>query len=315
MLHLNRIQFNLQVLSFVLNEVSYNCEKTVTLNKKHSLFIKTTENISIMKKVLLLYCLTVLFTNCHEKEKEEQKINQKSDSLWTYSDRQEYSLRNIDSTNWDMELLMVDIEGNKRYSWPTKPAISGFPSPVAKYGTKIGQSGVGTFLGGLEFEMEGKLLRGTIVGYQRDKYREVADPNDLYAIKFNLLWVVEDLGYENGAKTVVSRNYPHYLSTGKQKTRIGNIDWVQMTLADGSNFAIINQRYFDLEFGKTIIITPLKDGSLRFHQSNASISSLGDDFDDEIFNEKAKLFYEKLKSDKVLAQLLKNKNIIEQDLN
>ena len=260
-------------------------------------------------------CFTVLFANCHKKEKKEQKINQKSDSLWTFSDREAYSLRNIDSTNWDMEMLIADIEGNTRYSWPTKPAISDFPSPVAKYGTKIGQSGVGTFLGGLELEMEGKLLRGVIVGYRRDKYREVINPDDLYEIRFNLLWVVEDLGYGNGAKTVVSRNYPHYLSTGKQKTRLGNIDWVQMTMADGSNFAIINQRYFDLEFGKTIIITPLKDGSLRFHQSNESISSLGDDFDEEIFDEKAKLFYEKLKTDKVLAQLLKNKNIIEQDLN
>ena len=268
-----------------------------------------------MKKTLILLCLTVLFTNCHNNEKKEQKINQAFDSLWAYSDRKAYSLRNVDSTNWDMEMLLADIESNKKYSWPTKPAISSFPSPVAKYGSKIGDTGVGTFLGGLELEIEGKLLRGVVVGYQRDKYRKVIDPNDLYGIKFNLLWVVEDLSYENGSNTVVSRNYPHYLSTGKQKTKLGNIDWIQMTLADGSNFAIINQRYFDLEFGKTIIIIPIKDGSLRFYQTNESISSLGKDFDEEIFSKKTKPFYDKLKSNKDLIQSLKNNNIIEQELN
>ncbi|WP_142784055.1 hypothetical protein [Changchengzhania lutea] len=267
-----------------------------------------------MKKVLLLLCLTILFTNCQNKERKEQKINYVSDSIWTYSDRKVYSMRNIDSTDWDMEMLLADIESVKQNKWPTKPALSNFPSAVAKYGTKVGATGVGTFLGGLELEMEGKLLKGVIVGYQRDKYREVIDQNDLYGIKFNLLWVTVDLNYENGSNSVVSRNYPHYLSTGKQKTNQGNIDWVQMTLADGSNFAIINQRYFDLEFGKTIIIMPLKDGSLRFYQTNESIGSLGK-YNEQIFSKKAKQYYDKLKSNKDLILLLKNNNIVEQEIN
>lgn len=243
----------------------------------------------------------------------EQEINQPIDSLWTYSDREAYSKRYKDSTNWDMDMLSADIESKKNYSWPTEPAISDFPSPVDKYGSKVGQSGVGTFLGRLEFDMQGKLLKGVTVSYQRDRYREVTEPNDFFGVQFNLLWVAENLNDENTSSTIVSRNYPHYLSTGKQKTKQGDIDWVQMTMADGSNFAIINQRYFDLEFGKTIIAIPLKDGSLRFYQTNESINSFSKRFDMEIYSKKTKPYYEKLKSNKTLMQILKNEDIVEQD--
>lgn len=42
----------------------------------------------------------------------------------------------------------------------------------------------------------------------------------------------------------------------KAKTTQDEIDWVQMDMANGQNFAIINQRYFDLVFGQTIIVVP-----------------------------------------------------------
>lgn len=63
-----------------------------------------------MKKVHLLFCLGILFVNCHFLN--GQKINQPTD-IWTYSDRETYSQRYKDSTNWDMDRLLADIESKK----------------------------------------------------------------------------------------------------------------------------------------------------------------------------------------------------------
>lgn len=49
---------------------------------------------------------------------------------------------------------------------------------------------------------------------------------------------------------------------------------MQMCLADGDNFAVVNQRYFDLEFGRTILVVPLKDGSLRISQLDIGMEAI-----------------------------------------
>ncbi len=47
---------------------------------------------------------------------------------------------------------------------------------------------------------------------------------------------------------------------------VGDVDWVQIALANDNNWAIINKRIFDLKFGTSILVAPQKDGSLRFLQ-------------------------------------------------
>jgi len=48
----------------------------------------------------------------------------------------------------------------------------------------------------------------------------------------------------------------------------------KLDFADGQNFVIINQRFYDLKFGKTILVAPLEDGSLRILQIDDEIGSL-----------------------------------------
>ena len=43
-----------------------------------------------------------------------------------------------------------------------------------------------------------------------------------------------------------------------------------MQMADGQNFAIVAQRYFDLTQGRTLLAAQQKDGSLRFLQLDLS---------------------------------------------
>lgn len=135
---------------------------------------------------------------------------------------------------------------------------------------------------------------------------------DFRIVKFNILWVTDRDDSKMRRTNIVLRNYPHYLVTGTQKTSQGAIDWVQMDLADGSNFAIINQRYFDLEFGKTMVVVPFKDGSLRFLQLQPSIGPLAEDRFIDATKEKVEKFYEALKREERLIKLVQNTQVIDQ---
>jgi len=107
--------------------------------------------------------------------------------------------------------------------------------------------------------------------YGVNRQKATDDTHDMISY-LNLFILTDDPAPEQNSKSMSSRNYPHVLSTGKQKTSVGEVDWVQTGLADGSNYLIINQRIFDLNFGRTILVAPQKDGSLRFMQIEAPAS-------------------------------------------
>lgn len=196
----------------------------------------------------------------------------KAQTPWTVTDKAAYMANKQDSATWDLKLLQDDIEFKYEddNEWPTKPAISNYPSPVPKYDWGYG------FIGSVNIEVSGKTLKGVTVGFAKDKYRNhlLKDTSDLYINYFNIFIWSDLKDEESSANSIISRNYPHYLSTGKQKTTMGAIDWMHMNLADGQNFAVIAQSYFDLNFGKTILVIPLKDGSLRMLQIDDEIGSI-----------------------------------------
>ena len=229
-------------------------------------------------------------------------VNAFAQAEWTYEDRAAYARKNLDSTKWNMKMFRQDLEGHKSYTWPTSPAISSYPSPVAKYDWGYG------YLGNLKTEINGLTIEGKSIGYAKGKYRPLPakDSSDFYINYFNIFIVSDLKDQESGGNAMVSRNYPHYLSTGKKKTSMGSVDWLQMSMADGNNFAVINQRYFDLEFGKTIFVLPLKDGSLRFLQvddDHGSIETLSEGY--------SKDFLKRIKSNKEVIRFLNRGDILE----
>lgn len=253
-----------------------------------------------MKKTKVLVLQLLLFTIISQNLSAQEK--------WTYQDRKQYAKSRLDSTKWDLELLKDDVEDKqydmKEINWPTKPAISSYPSPVPEYEWGF------CALYNLKVEIEGKVLKGYSISNATDKYRVQAEFDDYFITKFNILMLTDLPDVKESFNGVVSRNYPHYMSTGKQKTTQGEIDWVQMDMADGQNFAIINQRYFDLEFGQTIIVVPQKDGSLRFLQLEASIKSFAKRPSNEEIEMTLEQFYEELQTIEALTNLLNSEQTI-----
>jgi hypothetical protein len=191
--------------------------------------------------------------------------NGKTPEVWTLKDQKEYAARHTDSARWNMKMFRNDLEfikNAKKDSAFIPPAISDYPSPVVAY------DGNGSSLYPLRLTIKNKYITGYSVAHYRDKYKAPLFGKDSadYLPFFNYLILIDSASEGRSNAHVVSRNYPHYLFTGKQKTPFGNIDFVQMTLAGNENFAIIAQRYFDLHFGQTVLIAPCKDGSLRFLQ-------------------------------------------------
>ena len=70
----------------------------------------------------------------------------------------------------------------------------------------------------------------------------------------------------NNQSLILSRNHPDYLGQGFFKTKNNRIDYLAFKTADNTAYAIINTKLFDLNFGKTVLVTPQKDKTLRFLQ-------------------------------------------------
>lgn len=223
----------------------------------------------ICRCIVFLACM-LFGHSCIWSQTPTVETNEKN-TYWTKEKREAYGLRNVDSTKWNMKMLEVDLDGNTAHKWPTKPAISNFPSPVAKY-----KSPGGT-LKFTKLNIENKHIHGYSIGWAKGDFnahlfQKNQDPVRIY---FNILILMDDPKEELRAAQIVSRNHPHYLATGSQKTKIGKVDWAQMALADDSNYAIVSQRIFDLNYGRTILVAPQKDGSLRFLQLS-SVDSFKD---------------------------------------
>ncbi len=189
---------------------------------------------------------------------------------WSYEDRKQFAAQRSDTALWDMKIFHEDLESFKDKSWPIEAGISNYPSPVPDYDWGY------CYLANLELVIDDKVIEGNSIGFAKGKYRPQlpSDSSDYYFNYFNI-FILSDLTSDTiSSNSVVSRNYPHYFSTGKTLTSHGAVDWMQLSLAGGDNIAVVSQRFFDLEFGKTILVAPLQDGSLRILQVDLEIGSL-----------------------------------------
>ncbi len=83
---------------------------------------------------------------------------------------------------------------------------------------------------------------------------------------FQIIVLTDTTDNENYAlhqSAVLSRNHPDYLGQGFIKTQSNRIDYLAFQTAENDAFAIVNTRLYNLNFGKTILIAPQKDKTLR----------------------------------------------------
>lgn len=74
---------------------------------------------------------------------------------------------------------------------------------------------------------------------------------------------IDNVNHKLNQSMVTSRNHPDYLGQGFIKTKNNRIDFIAFQTAENNAYAIVNARLFDLNYGKTVLIAPQKDQSLR----------------------------------------------------
>lgn len=182
--------------------------------------------------------------------------------FWTPERRIRYSKRRLDSRYWDMMLFQEDLSLHNSIDRSLSPAISDFPSPVPSYENFNGS------IQWPEFKIGNRTISSSCLLWGRCVVNEELFSNRDHTLRsyFNIFVLTDRSGEGTKSLSMASRNYPHVFSSGKQTTSVGVVDWAHVGFADGNNYALINARIFDLKFGRTILVAPQKNGSLRFMQ-------------------------------------------------
>lgn len=77
---------------------------------------------------------------------------------------------------------------------------------------------------------------------------------------------VDPVNYTHQQKLAFSRNHPNYMGEGFYKTQNNQIQYLAFLGANQDSYAIVNMRLFNLKNGRTVLIAPQKDGSIRSKQ-------------------------------------------------
>ena len=237
-------------------------------------------NIAVFRFVQVCLLIVVIVPFLRENPAHGQQ--ESKPRFWTKAKSDEMFRRKYDPSCWNMEMFQDDMEHHLKHRPSIKPPSSNFPSPVPKY------SKFGGAITWPSFEISKKMIRGVMFSWGKcDVNRHLASDPSHTSICYLNLFILTDAAENEKALAMTSRNYPHVLSTGKQKTSVGDVDWVHVGMADGNNLVIINQRIFDLKYGKTVLVAPQKDGSLRFKQlkAPASFDSKNSEFRDNFLKE------------------------------
>lgn len=244
-----------------------------------------------MKTIITTSILIVLaFTNL----KAQESINKRIEEART----KQLELRNSqDEDTWFKEKIDYDLNNDSETIVMTK-GVYNYP----KYSLISDFSGLGT--GGrasvkMPITLGNKeIVYSFLTMNKNELYPEVTSDGQVF---FALITVadVQASNYKAMAN-VSSRNHPDYLGEGFIRSEETQIDYIAFTTPDKGNFAIVNNRIFDLSHGSIILIAPQKDGTLRSMQLKE---------DPQIVNSDAKT-WEELKFDNFVREdLLKRDKI------
>lgn len=184
-----------------------------------------------------------------------------------------------DSAQWDWPMFMQDMEKRDDLDLPFSSGLF----PVPNYDVLVENSfeGLGNFgfPGGEELEMyvgHKRILFNSFFvrsNFFNRPYVPKGAADEVYFHLVVLTDYVDTVNYSHLSSEVVPRNHPDYIGQGFYKTLTNRIDYVAFLTADRNAYAIINMRLFDLKNGKTILIAPQSDRSLRSWQINSPVLS------------------------------------------
>jgi hypothetical protein len=199
-----------------------------------------------------------------------QKVTQETNEMWNYEIEKQHLLNREDSLTWDYSMLGEDIEWIE-FGKETKPFRYGI-FPVPKYDL-LGEGtfrGMGFGMNYRELDNKGNDLFYTFFYVQKNKLTEKYLPVDKSDEVFFTIIVLSDMvdtvDYSHARNQMMSRNNPDYIGQGLIKTQNDEINYMAFLTAERDEYAIVNMRLFNLKNGRTILIAPQKDGSLRSMQ-------------------------------------------------
>ena len=219
---------------------------------------------------LFFLCFSLFFNSCQTKKDVEQIDN---DNFWNY----EYAKKHYQKQN-EMNFPIY---------------VGSFP--VAPYNTP----GTGIYGNNLNIGSKDIIMKSMFVKRGPHNEHIFNGSNKKNEIVVNILSLTDDSSLSNPA-IVSSRNHPNYLAEGTINCKNYKVDWITIYTADRNSYAVINMRFFDLKFGRTILVTPQKNKSVRFLQIETELLS----------NENLDAYIENLKNDKkVIDFFSKESNI------
>ena len=220
-----------------------------------------------------------LLAGCKTAQISKRLIETNGNNFWTTQKSEEYLLNRQDSTKWDLEMLSNDLENIIPNS--SLPFMqSAFPTPNYDLIGKGSFTGLGVFAypGGEDLELkisEKTILFNSFIAKKsivNEKF--IGEKKDEVFFQIILLTDnIDTVNYSHLSSQIVSRNHPHYIGQGYYKTKTNKIDYAAFLTADRNEYAIINMRLFDLRQGRTILVAPQKDNSLRTFQIKSHLLS------------------------------------------
>ncbi|TNE53824.1 MAG: hypothetical protein EP338_09860 [Bacteroidetes bacterium] len=244
-----------------------------------------------MKYKFILFLPLIFTFACGEEPKSKPDFEKK---FWTPEMKKQHLANLNDSSTWDMEMFQTDLQTIPFLpaEMPIKTGVYPTPNYDLVGEGSFGGVGMHGLSGGID--MEKKIGERTIL--YNSFFVKSSDVTESFVgekkdrVFFQILVLtdfVDTTNYTHLHKWMVSRNHPDYIGQGFFKTQNNKIDYLAFLTAEQHAYAIVNMRLFDLSKGRTILIAPQKDGSLRSMQWDApALSSTEiDAYTDELIRE------------------------------
>ena len=217
-------------------------------------------------KIFTGYCMTIFLLFSFA-------CNEKNDPIkWDSVMAKNQISEREDSKTWDSIMFASDIRNMVNIS--DLPMISGvFPVPHYDRVGKNSFKGVGNFGypggDGAEIKVNDKsiLYNSSFAGtnFLNAQFTS-GKKNEVFFHIILLTDTVDTTNYSHTGSEIISRNHPNYIGQGFYRTKSQKIEYMAFQTADRRSYAIVNMRLFDLTLGKTILIAPQADATLRSMQ-------------------------------------------------
>lgn len=222
-----------------------------------------------MKKIIAFLLLGLFCIGAYAQEAKDD-VKKADDFVWTKEKAEKHLRDQSDSTKWDMRLFRVDLKNVDKES--ANPITFGV-FPVPKYDSLGEKSfgGLGVSDGRIRKVQDKLILNHNYISFESPVNSEYLEGKES-EVFFNIIVLsdfVDTDKYTHISSHVISRNHPHYIGQGFFKTKNNKIDYTAFITADRNSYAIVNMRLFDLNLGRTVLIAPQKDKSLRSLQINS----------------------------------------------